>query len=89
MGTVTISGPSPTSTKVPPERVAWGANTQTGYILHNVAAGDCAGSVKNKATFCGCSGLPEAQQRSWGEAGCSQESARVKHVVIKAKNAVF
>lgn len=89
MGTVTISGPSPTSTKVPPERVAWRANTQTGYILQNTAAGACAGSVKNKAPLCGCNGLTGAQQRSWGEAGCCQESIRVKHMVIKAKNAIF
>lgn len=87
MGTVTISGPSPTRTKVPPERVAWRANTQTGYILQNTVA--CAGSVKNKATLCGCNGLPGAQQRGQGEAGCCQESVRVKHVVIKAKNAIF
>lgn len=35
MGTVTISGPSPTSTKVPPERVAWRTNTQTRYVLQS------------------------------------------------------
>lgn len=51
MGTVTISGPSPTRTRVPPERVACRVNTQMGYILQNTVAGACVGSVKNEGIF--------------------------------------
>ena len=85
MGTVTISGPSPTSTKVPPERVAWRTNTEICYILQNTVTRACAAvSKKIKPHFVAVMDCPGHGREARGEAGCCQEPISVKHTINKA-----